>query len=902
MNNRDNVENKAQEMGSDIKSKLIEEIKKARRSLDSNTMLKLYTQYSEQGLNHTFNICNCPQCSMDFLGYIANHNAFITTLALMASKEKLPLNRQITDRGSLILVLIDECLWESVAKQLSMSPGTYYINLNEDDDNGSMCMIDILKKEKQHELIAKIKENNKLYDSIHKPKLSDEELEKKAAEKLATIEKQKIETAKREERLKKEEEERKAIEAQKDVMIQFQMIVKSFGITATYNNKDGNEYCEFKGDPQKLTQLQEIIKKAKTNQTTFKFGNINKDKSFAIYNKKLKADISRIVSPVKSSIAKILQDEQLAAEKKAKEEAEAKAKAEAKAEATANSTPQERNQLESVNTKTLPTPTKTIPLDEDGWRNVIHSGFCYAKQIDVKWVADEKHFMIDLSNLPSNLDLALANGKSGTYAISDEILNNQMLSRLEKHLFQYASVTRVGNIIYIKPDEKYPQISHIKRDLYVNISETIASLEIVSEPKKKTIITPSVTKTDPTNKSEEVKKPIVTTVQFTKDILDLIQQVTNKSLLSNNLLLTLKDKKRLIEILINKTCSNHLGEFSDNAEKFFVAFALAVNKVKPGSIKFFSQEGNFKLVCDISDATTLRLTDKEIAIAKTCFAENAPKKANTDKNLGNASYENKKEIIEEESKIEDKVKPKMAEPDIVNAMINTVKDVTKSPQRRENLYTHLNTLNAIKPTGTDKDDVNRLIYLLHAFRTMLLLSKKDKYQDLNYKARNALRHKFQSQSLSELYTAFNQAVGELLSYTDKIKKHGADIQFYKIKGDVKEHVTEKIFKCFADVIKNSGVEDRETTEDSPAQIQSWKTAINTIEQSTDFTATEKRDAIIMLHILIGKNKSEKSSRSGEIYRQTGHEGLDKPFDQFADEMYAFSKTGILMQEIRPNNF
>jgi len=734
---------------------------------------------------------------------------------------------------------------------------------------------------KDPELLTTLIERNKMLAAIKiKPKADPNPIE--TAKNIAEQNKKIADKVKAD--LEQAEQEKKLIAEKSDIIVQFTTLLKDFGIAATKTTKDKNEYITFSSDDsEKLNKVQELIKNIRTTQkASFKFS-INKDKTFSIYNAKLKSDISKIFTPLKHTLTPIIVEEKRIAEEKNASEL-----------ATKSSLPTiSEDKPELFKDKLPEKPDLIIPFDRAGWKNFLHSAFCYAAEINIQWNEKDKHFIIDLSQVSSQLTLTLEKLKPTLYTISPSILHDQMRSRLDRHLLGMATVVNNNNILIIKPDEKYPEISHKKGDLYANISDYIAAINKKNEPIIKNKSSNAVINNPDAEiktHEESISKNENPNITIINNITSLMYSITDKKLLANTIQVNVNTKshKNLLEVIIDKkTSHHHLGQFKNNQLEFFTGFVATANHIVADCMKLFVlPDGNFKIVIDATNPNTLtRLNSADnIATAKNHFNESS--KSFTSKKSAVPSVASSRAMEAKEINVPTNLfVPKKPEPDIVNAMINTIKDVSVSPQRRDNLIHHLNVLNTMRPDGSEKDDVNHLIYLLHAFRISLILSKKDKYKDLNYKSRNALRHKFQKQTFDELFETFNPFIEKLQTFVATIQERGSNASFYRIKGDVKEHVTEKVFKCFEEAIKNSGCEEKNFTEDTPEKIAQWKTRIDIITANTAYSATEKRDAVIMLHILIGKNTSEKYTVSGEIYRQTGHEGLNKPYDTFANEMY-----------------
>ncbi|MCZ6902481.1 MAG: hypothetical protein O7C62_08160, partial [Rickettsia endosymbiont of Ixodes persulcatus] len=58
-----------------------------------------------------------------------------------------------------------------------------------------------------------------------------------------------------------------------------------------------------------------------------------------------------------------------------------------------------------------------------------------------------------------------------------------------------------------------------------------------------------------------------------------------------------------------------------------------------------------------------------------------------------------------------------------------------------------------------------------------------------------------------------------------------------------------------------------------------------VESNHELTPNAQRDLTIMLHSCIGKISGQ-NDLSREIYRQVGHLGINEPFNEFANRLYA----------------
>lgn len=697
-------------------------------------------------------------------------------------------------------------------------------------------------------------------------------------------------------------------------------LLKSCKITI---KKEKNDIINFHSTPGMLKKLHGILKQIKINDKKyqFQFGSFNQNSSVLSINwkgnaKAAKLDEAKLITSLSKNLHFLKDDDSTDKEK-----------------------PDPTK--DSSKTKSTKQPLMLATSQVDGWRAHLHSAFCYSDKVNVVWIDDLKtldtpiyskdketilklaanldspqgpFFLIDLSNLPPSAKFLLK-GASADKNKTDVVppgMYDTMIDDLSDYCNRTGLATftrhhdKQSTFLVIVPNANHANLNIAYVDFYERLSKVIANAIGNAEPAvredkknspsigtKKKIVTPSSTQAEP-KEEKTVDKSEFNVASILTNLNNLFITITGKNCQFDKYArLISKSKNNKLSFVIDPSCQDHLG--NTTPKDYFMTLMEAAKLISPNFITMPENTDEIRLEIDFSDPNVMKkfASSEDNKKALKYFNDKLPHTSIEFDKTNPTKLEPK-----EKPEIEIQEIKEVPEIDLSKAMVNAVKDVLQNPSTYNNLFYSINALKALKPSGQNnlQETVNHLRYQLHSFSLAKLLKSKEKGTNVNYEARNVLRHVYLDKPFSELFELYNQSVLMIAKYAEAYRTN-ALLTFYTMEG-----TENQIFKSLQVALQDTGINEVQIIHDKDqAGLLPYKKLILDIENNAAMTDTERKEAIVMLHIVIGANKCEKDTVSGDIYR-AAHEPTKQAFADFVDDMYQQHKANfVLPSQLEPKN-
>lgn len=603
---------------------------------------------------------------------------------------------------------------------------------------------------------------------------------------------------------------------------------------------------------------------------------------------------------------------------------------------SADSSPKKEDKSAAIQTSrhTPKNPVSVPAKERETWEKIIHSAFCFAKEIDIKWNESQKCFVVDFSQQATWSCLPYK-GKSDEYQsfnINDEIIKNQMISRLQDHLKEdVAKIELIGTQLKITPytktvmyqadlhekifnflkkqlsnDKTEPKKSTTNKN--VNNNNAINETE-TDDQKLKATVSAEMSNVNNNNETSTNDQPLAEAEDITSEAQQKDDNNNNTNTNSNTIpFVDTLSSKELIQQLLNMILTE-----VDAAD--FKSFAIERTKSKQWSVKLASGADSIHIkgrnpidsvifleainsyFSQFPDFMRFFPNPPRLIINPTMLKEvtQAMKNANPFLNVLN-SFLDKEDDLPKESgsqyvkeEFEDKREDKTIEKQTnVSSLLKTSFN-NLNAKKRENLNYHLSELQKIPAPNailTPDDQVNYYCFLVHVLGIMRILSSgTGKEDNLFNDWRNIIRHA----STQLEWTDFYKLMQPFTTVVDLIISPSKDNQLF-IKPSIKseetiQNLATKLAKFKPDL------EQRTLGHGKKLPITTYKTLLaQMLAEKKDLSQNEQM-AILMLCSLIGKQTGQEPYLT--IHQRLGHINLDAQFEKEISELFETHRDELL---------